>query len=484
MYWGDNMFRYFSLLLLLAAVLPLHGFKLPARIYPADCRVTLRFTPESAWAKKVYSAPNLRVYYMRDDRRFMDGGELRLQKWQRIKFRREAGTIVVDAELRSEHEHAFVFQYDPPEKKAKRPPKGVKPTKAEKKATAPEERCVAVYTLKPDLFTLRPFKGEFHRHSSVSHDATVSPEEHVRYARACGLDIFDVSDHWKYEQNARVKKTVDETGSGLSVYPGEEMHNHRGVLHSICIGGKRAMGVAERNEETMAACKSIFDELCRKFPHESKSELLSLAEALRLIRQARADGAVVIYCHPHWKPGYRFNSPLFFTRYLLSSGEVDAVEIANGDFLAPSNFTTNALLHDIAAETGRRLPVVSASDTHNVTKVDGVRRLYNIIFARDASFEEFKSALRGGRVVAANDCETRSHKHLRPIYFGTWRMVRLANFILDTGYWGRHDRLCAQQAALIAKYLAGDTSVVPGIKKLASEIAALRDSLYCTPAAK
>ena len=101
-------------------------------------------------------------------------------------------------------------------------------------------------------------------------------------------DIFDVSDHWKYEQNARVKKTADESGSGLSVYPGEEMHNHHGVLHTICIGGKRAMGVAERNEETMAACKSIFDELCRKFPNESKSELLSLAEALRLLRQARA----------------------------------------------------------------------------------------------------------------------------------------------------------------------------------------------------
>ena len=48
------MLRYLSFLLLLtAAVLPLHGFKLPARIYPADCRVTLRFTPESAWAKKV-----------------------------------------------------------------------------------------------------------------------------------------------------------------------------------------------------------------------------------------------------------------------------------------------------------------------------------------------------------------------------------------------------------------------------------------------
>ena len=56
----------------IAAILPLHAFKLPARIYPADSRLTLRFTPESAWAKKVFSAPNLRVYYMRDDRRFMD----------------------------------------------------------------------------------------------------------------------------------------------------------------------------------------------------------------------------------------------------------------------------------------------------------------------------------------------------------------------------------------------------------------------------
>ena len=64
-------------------------------------------------------------------------------------------------------------------------------------------------------------------------------------------------------------------------------------------------------------------------------------------------------------------------------------------------------------------------------------------------------------------------------------MVRLAEFIQETGYWGRHDRLCEKQAALIAKYLAGDKSVAPAIKKLASEIAALRDGLYYTaPAAK
>ena len=438
------------------------GFELPARIYPADSAATLRFRAKSAWAKKNFKT--VRLGYIRDDRRFTDGKAMHETgpRFQMLKIRRENDDVIVaEVPLRGEHEHAFIF-YLPPSKGGKR-----------------EERYYTVYTLAPDAFHLRPFKGEFHQHSNVSPDGKEPPQDHVRYAREAGLDFVAVTDHGQYRQNAIVAAAAKDSGSGLVTYPGEEMHNVAAVLHSICLGAPGAMSIRRRTPELSAGAAPILRELRRELPAMHDSERRNLAEALYLARRARQQGAVLIYCHPYWKPFGRYNASPEFTRYILSRDYFDAAEIANGQFYH-DNYLTAALLHEIAAERGKRLPVVSASDLHRGNMVAQLKRNFNILFAPNCSFAEFRKALPEHRVVAAVETMKINKNGTYPMLFGAWRFVKLATFLENSGYWRTHDRLAAAQGPLIAKFLAGDKSAVPEIEKLAAEIDAWRNGFYCT----
>ena len=449
-----------------------HGFDLESRIYPADSMATLRFRAVSSWGKRNFRS--VKVGYVRDDRRFSNGEELRERgpRFENLKFKREgADTIVVTLPLRGEHEHTFFFYL--PRKKG------------EKKA---EMRSVVICTLAPDAFRLRPFKGEIHQHSLVS-DGRTPPQDHVMYARAAGFDFIAVTDHWNNKQNAIVAAAAKDSGCGLVTYPGEEMHNVSHILHSVCLGAPRVMSLRGRTPELTRAAKPILAKLRRELPGMHDSERRSLAEALYLARLARKSGAVVIYCHPHWRPNGRYNAPPGFTRYILSHDDFDAVEITNGQ-VNHDNYLTFALLYEIAATTGRRWPVVSASDCHSVSNVQLLKRNYNVLFAPNCSLAEFKQGLREYRVVAAVETMKMNGKSTHPTFFGSWRMVKLATFLEDNGYWRKHDKLASAQSPLLKKFLAGDKSAVPELKKLASEIDALRKNYYCddpevvTPLAK
>ena len=459
-YFRRPVLKLLTLLLVLHAAAG-YAFEPSARIYPANSMVTLRFRAVSAWGKKNFKA--VRVGYIRDDRRFTDGKTFRERgpRFEDLKFAREGGdTIVVTVPLRGEHEHVFYFYL--PRKKGEKDP---------------GTRRVAIYTLAPDAFGLRPFKGEFHQHSTLS-DGGTPPQDHVRYAREAGLDFIAVTDHRHKEQDAVVAAVAKNSGCGLVTYPGEEMHNPTNVLHSVCIGAPEVMSIRERDSRLAAGIKPILAELRRELPGMHDSERRALAEALYIARRARKHGAVVIYCHPHWSPNGRYNAPPEFTRYILSHDYFDAVEICNGQF-RHGNCLTAALLYEIAAEKGKRWPVTSASDLHNVSKVHVLKRNFNILFAPDCSFEEFAKGLREYRLVAAVETMNINKNGTRPVFFGSWRFVKLANFLEGNGYWRKHDKLAASQAPLIKRFLAGDKSVVPELRRIAAEIDALRESWYC-----
>ena len=220
------------------------GFDPGARIYPADSMVTLRFRAVSGWAKRNFRS--VRVGYIRDDRRFTNGREMRERgpRFESLKFKREGDdTIVVTVPLRGEHEHSFVFLL--PRKKGDR--------------TADMRFC-SVYTLAPDAFGLRPFKGEFHQHSNLS-DGRTDPRNHVQYARAAGLDFVAVTDHRKTEQNDIVAAVAKDSGCGLVTYRGEEMHNVCSILHAVCLGAPEAMSIGQRTPELVAGAEPILREL-------------------------------------------------------------------------------------------------------------------------------------------------------------------------------------------------------------------------------
>ena len=78
---------------------------------------------------------------------------------------------------------------------------------------------IPVYSLQPDLFALRPYKGDFHAHSKNSDGA--GPGFSVfAYARRGGHDFMTLSDHRKYNTAISEMEKVNELNSGMLTIPG------------------------------------------------------------------------------------------------------------------------------------------------------------------------------------------------------------------------------------------------------------------------
>jgi len=443
----------------------LNAFELKTRIYPAGIQTELRFKAVSKWAKEHLN--KVSVNYMRVDRRHLDGKKYQLFFYpDKVPFKVEGDEIVVNVKLTGDfRKHTFSF---------------IAPKKAGQKY--PERRKVLLFTVNKEAFKLRPFKGNVHQHSKHS-DGKYSAEEHVAYARIAGFDYTSVTDHGRIVQNPLAMKFAADSNSGLQVYFGEEVHSPGAVLHGLAIGGNKQFSRTVRTPGLAKAVKPILDGLIAKYPGEDVEELRCIAEGIYLARTVRKSGALVVFCHPGWVPADRLNNTILYTEHMLRSNEFDAVEIVNGAVYNCSNYIVAAQIYEAAAATGKMLPVMSSSDSHNVAAY-GFRRNYNVIFAKDCTFPSFKSAFKEFRSVAVYemDAVAGNKKVLAPLFYGPSRIMAYAEFLHKIGFWKKHDELTARQGRLLLNYFRGDKSLVKKIRALAEEIEAYRESIFYHPA--
>lgn len=472
--------RFFGCLCLLVLTASVSAFELDTRVYPADCETTLRIRAVSKWAKEwVKVAADMKsagknkfqkgktwplVGYYREDRRYSDSEKYITQIYpEPLDFKLEGNEIVVDVKLTGVNVHSIVFAKLPAAKRFR------------------NFRFIKLLTVDKETFKYRPFKGNVHQHSNVS-DGKLDPVDHVAFARIGGMDFIGVSDHYAYKQNKSVIDFAAECGSGLTVYPAEEMHTPGSVLHSLSIGATRGHSVHRRTPKFTEAVKPEWDKLIKQFPDCDKDELLSWAESMVLARRAKADGALVVYCHPAWHPRFYVNNSFAMIDFVIRSREFHAVEIINGSMFNRSrrdNQEAWAVFHEICVETGTKIPVIGSSDSHNVAS-GAYRRTYTLMFAPDCTFASFKDAVISGRTVASYDLDETA-KRPQPMHLGASKYVRYANFLDEAGYWVRHDRITGKQGELIKKYRSGDKTVLPEIDKLAEELKQLRENFFYRP---
>ena len=463
------------LLLFLTGSLP--AFELQTRVYPADCETALRIKAVSPWAKEwLKVAAQMKndgkdkfrkgkewplVGYFREDRRYSDGKKYITHTMpEPLNFKLEGNEIIVDVKLPGSEVHSIIFAKLPAKKRFR------------------DFRFVRLLTLDQETFKYRPFKGNVHQHSNVS-DGKLNPVDHVACARIGGMDFIGVSDHCEYKQNESVLAFAAECKSDLTVYPAEELHTPGFVLHSLSIGAAKGYSVRERTPEFIKAAKPELDKLIKQFPDRPKEELQPWAEALVLARRAKADGALVIYCHPAWRPRYFINNTFAMIDFIIRSKEFHAVEIINGSMANRSrrdNLDAWAVFHEICIETGTKIPVVSFSDSHDVS-APAYRRTYTLMFAPDRTFSSFKDAVISGRVVASYDLDDGT-KRPQPLHLGFSKYVRYANFLDEAGYWSKHDKIAKKQGELIKKYQTGDKTVLAEIAKLAEDLKQHRKNFY------
>jgi len=228
----------------------------------------------------------------------------------------------------------------------------------------------------PDIPGYKTLICDFHQHTVFS-DGDVWPDVRVRESIADGLDAIAITDHLEYQPHEedlpnpdrnRVYQLALESAKDkdLLVISGSE------ITRDMPPGHANALFLSDANK------------------------LLGL-DSLEVFREAKRQGAYVIWNHPHWY-AQNPNGTAVLTkmhRQLIKEGLIQAVELVN-----EHSYSDEAL--KIALDN--KLTLIGASDIHdlidwqfNVT--GGGHRPVTLVFATDKSEEALREALQKGRTV-------------------------------------------------------------------------------------
>ena len=106
-----------------------------------------------------------------------------------------------------------------------------------------------LYSLKPDFFALRPFKGNFHMHSQFSDGAEKTGSIMVATCRKFGQDFASESDHNAYAGSEEAMAFFHHVPTDMKAYPGEEVHSQGNSVHILSVGSSESMADWFKNNQ-------------------------------------------------------------------------------------------------------------------------------------------------------------------------------------------------------------------------------------------
>ena len=311
---------------------------------------------------------------------------------------------------------------------------------------------ISLFSAEPDLYALRPWKGDFHMHSCRS-DGAHAPCEVAACCRRKGCDFMALTDHHQYQPSLDAVAAMEKLPTEMRCYPGEEIH--AGRVHVVNFGGSFSVNDfyrdnAEEFGNLVASIAAVLpDEL-----NDHDREQIAIAEAV-FKKIGDADG-VSIYCHPYWRVA---NDRFFITRpicdLVMLRRNYDAMEVIAG--FNRYEWEQNAL--NVAGwermcGLGIKIPAVGVSDAHDYAP-DSPRFAafdwYNtIVFAPDCEFTSLSAAIRAGKSLA--------YERLpggEPRLVGEFRYVKYGYFLLRE-YFPEHDRLCRIEGDRLGDAVSGN----------------------------
>ena len=310
-----------------------------------------------------------------------------------------------------------------------------------------------VYSLLPDLYDLRPLKGDLHSHSYRS-DGKRDPAALAGHYREQGYEFFALTDHNRYYPG----KEIDETYAGVKLgflhVQGEETHTPGSIVHIVHVGGKASVdekyvNEPEAYETSVAECLSRVPE---SVPEKYRDRY---ARAMWATEEIHKVGGLAIFPHPYWKPGssLAYNVCDEFAEILLTSGMFDAYELVGAMKQVGVNRSV-ALYNDLRAK-GLSIAVVGSSDVHKITNSVEFPYHYTVCFAKENSTESIIDAVKAQNCVAVE--ENGAGYNIDYRCYGSLRLVSYAQFLLREFY-PKLIRICAGEGVAMRSYAMGDAS--------------------------
>ena len=323
-----------------------------------------------------------------------------------------------------------------------------------------------VYSVWPDLFARRPWKGDFHMHSARS-DGREAPGYVAGACRRIGLDFMALTDHRQYAPSLEARQAYEGTDVDLRIYPGEEIHPPENPVHMVNFGG--GFSVNALFEEAPDAYRREVAALQRDLgPLPEGVDPYQYASCVWCFDKVREGGGLAIFCHPYWFTQRRYAPAGALTTHLLDTQPFDAVEALGGyhDFEIESNMLQIARYHEERAK-GRKLPIVGVSDAHGCERGALFGWYWTIVFAPSPDLGAIRDAvldLCSVAVFAYPGAPVQVH--------GPFRLVKYALFLLRNVF-PAHDALCEEEGRLMLEHLAGDPDAAPGLARCKGRVEAL-----------
>ena len=329
-----------------------------------------------------------------------------------------------------------------------------------------------LYALHDDLYTLRPYRGDFHLHTSFSACGKryEDPQYVISVGRRAGLDFIAVTDHCQIQGSEAAREYASQLETDYRVFPGEECHMPKKKfddlfrckgnypwIHIVNFGGRDGVcrWIAEHWEEYLAE----LEKRMAKYPAEWHEDLRRIAAATDfIIDKIHEFGGIAVFSHPFWINNHRFNLPTPIRRRMLEEGKFDVIEVPGlwkpfKPDLVDGNTLAAAMWHEASIKAGRMLPIAGITDSHEAPAALGSNT--TVVFAADSSFDRIAEALRAGNAATVTSIPGRV-----PTFrcWGSERLVAYTLFLLRNFY-PIHDAYCRTEGELMLAQLRGEVSV-------------------------
>ncbi len=333
-----------------------------------------------------------------------------------------------------------------------------------------------VYSLAPDLYALRPYKGDFHMHSNRS-DGVESPPYVAGACRRAGLDFMALSDHRFYDGSIEARDAFAGLPIDLRIYPGEEVHTPDNPIHILSFGANAGITELYRDDETAyrAEVAALMESLPPTPPAVNRFHYAACVWASARIRER--DGLSML-CHPYWITGNRHNVEEPLLDYFFETEVFDALELISGfGWESLHARDVNALQvarYQEERAKGRRIAICGISDTHGIERSDAFGRYFTVCFAPSPEVADLITAIKDLRSVAVE-----APAGTLPRAYGPFRLVKYTMYLLREVF-PQHDELCFEEGRLMIQYAAGDDAAVARLRVLQGQTGRLYDR-YWTP---
>ncbi len=305
------------------------------------------------------------------------------------------------------------------------------------------------YAVEEDIFDLRPWKGDFHLHSCRS-DGQESPVYVAANYRKEGFDFFALTDHRRYEPSIEVVEAFKQLDTNFKVFPGEEVHPPRNIVHQVNFGGAFSVNkLHENTEQYEKEVQEIIDEL--DLSHLDEHDKYCYASSRWCFDKIREGGGISLFCHPYWIWDDHFNVSEKLIQTFFDRREFDAFELIGGFYVtqAEANSLQVARWNEERAK-GNDIPVVGVSDSHGTQNAALFNWYYTLVFAPTTDFADLKDAILNKRSVAVHNIANES-----PQLHGQFRFVKYAYFCLRE-ILPLHHAECQEEGRQMLKFFAGD----------------------------